>query len=169
MAVATLETKTKIITVAATAVVTLSNKLPLIAFSLCGGLVIEFIMRYMIDNYHWTVAQPISSALYSALCVSLFFLYGKTYSKRILVLSAVSGIYGLLLLVTLNGTYYTYLNGFIWNNSLNFELFYRATEIVIFIRTLHDARVVDWFRNTAFYSRIRMRLFRDKDSFTGVA
>lgn len=144
-------------------------KLWLIIASLCGGLIVEFIMRYMkAIDFHWTISQPISSALYSALCVSLFFLYGKTYSNRILTLSLISGIYGFLLLITLNGTCYTLLSGFIWHNSINFELIYRLAEIVIFVRTVKDARVIDWIRNTSFFARVSLRLFRDKDTFTGV-
>ena len=143
-------------------------KLWVVFLSLCVGFSIEFSANFIDEIYHWTIAQPLKSAMYSALCVSLFFLYGKTYSKRILLLSLVAGLYGFLLLITLNGTYYTYLNGFIWHNSINFDLFYRAVELLIVGSVIKDARIVDWFRNTSFYSRVRSHVYGDKNSFTEV-
>lgn len=111
----------------------------LVLLSLFGGFLAELANSYLVHNYHWTISQPLTSAIYSALCVSLFFLFSKTYSKRIAALSIMSGAYGFLLLITLDGTYYTLLNGIIWHNSINFQLLYRAVEVFIIVRLLWDA------------------------------
>lgn len=148
--------------------ITLAAKPWLVLLSLLGGLFVEFTMQYLIDNYHWTISQPLSSALYSALCVSLFFLFGRTYSKRIAALSILSGIYGFLLLITLNGACYTLLNGIIWHNSINFQLVYRLFEVIIVARTLWDARVnIESFCHTIF-NRGRFNDRSNKNSIYGV-
>lgn len=139
----------------------------LIYLALFCGLLVEFATGWLIGNYHWTISQPLSSGMYSALCVTLFFVYGRTYSNRILALSVLSGIYGFLLLITINGTAYTFLNGFIWHKAVNFQLVYRLVEVFIFIGTVADARIVNWICNNNVFARVRSAIFGNKNIFSG--
>lgn len=138
----------------------------LVFLAILAGLLVESCMNLLSDAYPWTISQPASAALYFLLFNFLFYLFYLTDSKRIAVLAVMSFTYGTLLVATLDGYYYTFLSGFMWRDAVNLNTIYRLIEIAVFIRTVRDARFINWVCDTVLHIIVRPARFVSAIVFT---
>lgn len=132
----------------------MSAKSASVVKALVVGFLIELASRALNYFYHHDISQPISSMLYSGLSIYIVKLYLENKKKRLLPLILLSGFYSLILIVSLDNSVYNLTSGIVWKNELNYDVIYRAVEILVIIRTLWDASVFSRFGDNPFSSII---------------